>query len=393
MARLWARRGTPLRSLTVVSEHPAVRTDLDAPARLDALALTMLLDSPPEEVFDRHTRLLTRILGAPVALLSFVDDERQFFKSAIGLDEPWASARGTGLSRSFCQHVVATDEVLQVTDARTDSRVSDNDAITDLGVVAYLGAPVHGPDGQPIGSLCVIDHRPRQWTAEDLSLLEELAIVTGEIISTRTAAGERRRAALELSHRLRSGLTGLQLEVADALAALAPDDAARPALLRVADGLAEQTAQLTEALQQLGRTEGSAETEVDVRALLEAVASAATTDDRPVSVEPGPPMSAAVSAATLGGAVREVVALLRAHGTGAVLLQLLPGESSWRVRMQAGGDGLPAQVARDLTARSDGGGLHRLSLAERVARQLGGRLLVAGGSPTTVDLVLPARVL
>jgi hypothetical protein len=82
-------------------------------ARLAALWRTGLLDTPPEEVFDRLTRLTRRMLDAPVALVSLVEADRQFFKSALGLPEPWATRRETPLSHSFCQHVVATGAPLR----------------------------------------------------------------------------------------------------------------------------------------------------------------------------------------------------------------------------------------------------------------------------------------
>src|SRR3954465_9217244 len=84
---------------------PAVLAD---PGRLEALRATALLDSPPEEAFDRLTRLASHALNVPVALVSLVADDRQFFKSCLGVAEPWASRRGTPLSHSFCQHPVAS---------------------------------------------------------------------------------------------------------------------------------------------------------------------------------------------------------------------------------------------------------------------------------------------
>ena len=83
--------------------HDLISTLRD-PARLSALRQTALLDTPAEEAFDRLTRLASKILRAPVSLVSLVDEDRQFFKSAIGLAEPWASLRQTPLSHSFCQH-------------------------------------------------------------------------------------------------------------------------------------------------------------------------------------------------------------------------------------------------------------------------------------------------
>ena len=109
--------------------------------RLAALRQTGLPDSGPEEAFDRLTRLATRALGVPVALVSLVDEHRQFFKSCVGLPEPWATDRQTPLSHSFCQHVVSAADPLVIADARQHPLVRDNAAIADLGVVAYAGFP------------------------------------------------------------------------------------------------------------------------------------------------------------------------------------------------------------------------------------------------------------
>src|SRR5947208_10507226 len=93
---------------------------LENTARLDALRRTMLLDSPPEDAFDRLTRLATTVLRVPVALVSLVDGDRQFFKSQCGLTEPLASTRQTPLTDSFCKHAVGSGEPLVVPDARRD---------------------------------------------------------------------------------------------------------------------------------------------------------------------------------------------------------------------------------------------------------------------------------
>src|SRR5215212_1356552 len=109
---------------------------LDDPRRLDALRRTALLDTPAEEAFDRLTRLATRILRVPVSLVSLIDRDRQFFKSCVGLPEPWASARQTPMSHSFCQHAVVTARPLVIEDAREHPLVRENLAIPDLGVIA-----------------------------------------------------------------------------------------------------------------------------------------------------------------------------------------------------------------------------------------------------------------
>ena len=97
---------------------PEVAQALAEPGRLAALQAAALLDSPPDESFDRLTRLAAKLVNAPVALVSAVDTERQFFKSCLGLPEPWATRRETPLSHSFCQHVVAAREPVLVSDAR-----------------------------------------------------------------------------------------------------------------------------------------------------------------------------------------------------------------------------------------------------------------------------------
>jgi CheY-like chemotaxis protein len=151
---------------------------LGAPERMAALEATRLLDSPPEEAFDRLTRLASSLVGAPTALVTLVDRDRQFFKSQVGLGEPWASERQTRLSHSFCQWVVSANEELVVRDATEHPVLRSNLAIRHLGVIAYAGVPLAAGDGQPIGSFCAIDSTPREWTREDLKTLADLAAVT-----------------------------------------------------------------------------------------------------------------------------------------------------------------------------------------------------------------------
>ena len=145
------------------------------PKRLAALQKTGLLDSEPDERFDGLARVAAQALNTPIALVSLVDRDRQFFKSCIGLPEPWASDRGSPLSHSFCQHAVASRKPLIVEDAREDPALRDNLAIRDMDVIAYAGIPLVGAEGQAYGTLCVIDSKPRQWKPEETALLEEIA--------------------------------------------------------------------------------------------------------------------------------------------------------------------------------------------------------------------------
>jgi GAF domain-containing protein len=158
--------------------------------RLDALRATGLLDSDVTPSFDRLARLAAQVLNAPVALVSLVDSDRQFFKSCLGLPEPWASARQAPLTHSFCQHAVASRQPLLVDDSREHELLRENLAIRDMGVIAYAGIPLIDPDGYVLGTLCVTDSRPRHWTTHQVQLLSDLAASVVTEISLARAATE-----------------------------------------------------------------------------------------------------------------------------------------------------------------------------------------------------------
>ena len=175
-------------------EHAKALAD---PGRLAALRESGLLDTPAEESFDRLTRLAAKVVNAPVALVSAIDEDRQFFKSCLGLPEPWATDRETQLTHSFCQHVVTAREPVVITDAREDERVIDNLAIRDMGVIAYLGVPLFSRDGQAIGTLCVIDHEARIWKREEITLIQDLAAA---VVTQITLRMKERPAATGAAH-------------------------------------------------------------------------------------------------------------------------------------------------------------------------------------------------
>jgi GAF domain-containing protein len=162
------------------------RQKLEDPSRLAAIEKTGLVGVTEDPVLHRLTRLAARSLDAPVALLSFVAADRQFFASSWGLPEPWASDRGTDLLHSFCQHVVVSNQPLLVTDARKHPLVQGNRAIEDLDVIAYMGIPMNDSEGNTLGSFCVIDHEPRQWKAADVELLHDFATAVMDRVENRT---------------------------------------------------------------------------------------------------------------------------------------------------------------------------------------------------------------
>ena len=160
-------------------------TTAQDPERLSALRATGLLDSDPDPSFDRHVRLAAEVLNAPVALVSLIDEDRQFLKSCIGVED---ESRETPLSHSFCQHAVAQREPLIVEDAREHPVLKTNPAIEEMGSVAYAGVPLIDADGHALGTLCVLDSRPRQWTKHQVELLGDLAAsVVSEIALARGA--------------------------------------------------------------------------------------------------------------------------------------------------------------------------------------------------------------
>jgi signal transduction histidine kinase len=148
---------------------PALPPD-EAP-RLAALQALGVLDSAPEERFDRITRVAQRLFGVPIALISLVDANRQWFKSCQGL-----AVRETPREVSFCGHAILGDAALVVDDARQDPRFADNPLVTgELQVRFYAGQPLRDPQGHPLGTLCIMDRAPRQLSPADRESLRDLA--------------------------------------------------------------------------------------------------------------------------------------------------------------------------------------------------------------------------
>jgi diguanylate cyclase (GGDEF)-like protein len=144
--------------------------------RLNALRALSILDTPAEERFDRLTRLARRIFDVPIALVSLVDENRQWFKSCVGLD-----ASETSRDVSFCAHAILHDDIMMVPDTLMDERFQDNPLVTgEPGIRFYAGCPLSVPDGSKLGTLCLIDVKPRGFDEEDRALLHDLGRMAGE---------------------------------------------------------------------------------------------------------------------------------------------------------------------------------------------------------------------
>jgi DNA-binding response OmpR family regulator len=145
----------------------------DEAARLASLRALDVLDTPAEERFDRLTRLAASLFDVPTALISLVDENRQWFKSTCGLD-----AKETPKDESFCAHAVASRETLIVPDALQDDRFADNPVVTGPARVRfYAGQPLIASDGACLGTLCILDKRPRDLDARALQSLKDLASI------------------------------------------------------------------------------------------------------------------------------------------------------------------------------------------------------------------------
>lgn len=167
------------------------------PARVARLRATALLDTPAEADFDRLTRLASRILGVPMALVSLVDGDRDFWKSGLGLPEPFASAREIRVGPSFCQHAVVSGAPLVVRNALTEPRFATLPAVTELGIRSYLGIPLVTKDGVPLGSFCVLDYTPREWRPDDIEVMVDLAAAVMTEVELRSANREQAAAGME----------------------------------------------------------------------------------------------------------------------------------------------------------------------------------------------------
>ena len=181
------------------ADSKPVVVPLGGKLRLQALEDLDVLDAPSRRSFQMLVDLANKFLGTPVALISIVTPERQFFLSSSGLGEPWASCRETPLSHSFCQHVVKRNEPLVVTDAENHELVKDNLAVGELGVQAYLGVPIVLPDGNVIGSFCAIDDSPRTWMQDDLETIKKLVELTVIELTVKKEARERQQKLENLS--------------------------------------------------------------------------------------------------------------------------------------------------------------------------------------------------
>lgn len=155
----------------------------DEALRIETLREFLILDTPPEERFDNLTRAAASFFRVQIAVVSLVDVNRQWFKSICGLD-----ASETTRDVSFCGHAILQNDVMVIEDALLDPRFSDNPlVIAGPKVRFYAGAPLTASNGCNVGTLCLIDPKPRTMSAIELEMLADMAkVVVGELVKKST---------------------------------------------------------------------------------------------------------------------------------------------------------------------------------------------------------------
>ena len=144
---------------------------VDERIRLDALRQFAFLNTEPSDAFDDITRLAAYICETPIALVSFVDEDRQWFLSRHGTE-----LRQTDRSLAFCAYAILGEDVLEIPNALDDPRFVDNELVTgEPKIRFYAGAPLQSPSGQNLGTLCVIDQQPRKLSSEQREALRALS--------------------------------------------------------------------------------------------------------------------------------------------------------------------------------------------------------------------------
>ncbi|MBP0597571.1 sensor domain-containing diguanylate cyclase [Herbaspirillum sp. LeCh32-8] len=154
-------------------------------ARIEALHSLHILDTPPEERFDRLTRLARRLFDVPIAVVTLIDVNRQWFKSCVGLGDATETTREV----SFCSHAILKDDITVVNDATKDDRFSGNPQVTGEPYIRfYAGCPIRSESGYNLGTLCLVDMKVRDFDADDRALLRDLAaMVEQELTAVRLA--------------------------------------------------------------------------------------------------------------------------------------------------------------------------------------------------------------
>jgi signal transduction histidine kinase len=365
------------------------------PQRLEALRRYQILDTATEEIFDGITRLVAFICKTPIALISLVEDDRQWFKSEVGL-----GISQTSREVSICAHAILQPDLFVIPDTQKDARFADNPLVTAPGGVRfYAGAPLKSSDGYALGTLCLLDRTPRELTPEQRDALKTLSQAVMSLLELRRA----NHAQLKVVHdftNLALGIHGVTEELLEESSLSVSQRSDLQTVLRAA----ERSIQLTRQLK-TSRTAPSASSPLlkvnavivdNVEMIRRFLPSGLT-----ISIHPSPEEPAArIDAMQFEQILLNLIFNARdamPHG-GAIAVTTEVNGSRLTVSVQDTGHGIPAEVLPNIfrpffTTKKEGTGLG-LATIQGIVQQYGGSIDVRSqvGVGTTFIVTLPLAV-
>jgi len=376
---------------------------LGDPARLAAVHATGLLGAPPSPILDELCAGGAAAIGADAVLVTVLDDSRQWFAGAYGLEEPWASTRQTDLPASLCQYIPAPGEPLAVLDLANDEDFSGSGAVA-LGVGSYLGYPLCSADGDMLGALCAVRQRASTWTDTERAALKALALVCERYIRNEIVTRHDPSHDLAMvAHDIRNPLTILRevpplLEQAD-------DPAERRQLVDMVGRAATAVDSLVEDIITAGIPTSEAvpvrRTNFDLAAALRSVAASGAPGGPVVDVDVPDVLPVYADERAVRRIVENLLGNARRHGSPPIQLTARTTPGGVEVEVGNAGAPIPDDVRPHLFDRfrpgavaSSGTGLG-LHIARRLAAAHRGtvELVEVDGhvAPTRFRLTLPQR--
>lgn len=354
----------------------------DEALRLAALHRYNILDTPREPNYDEVVTLASAICNTPISVINLIDDKRQWFKAEVGL-----GIRETPLNTSICAHAILQEDFFEIPDTLQDPRISDNPlCLGEPHLRFYAGALLKSPEGMPLGTLCVLDHQPRQLDSQQRFALTVLARMVMTQIELAHALAGADLMMREVDHRVKNSLTLVSSLLN--MQAKSSDSADTRTELGIANNRVSAIADLHSQLHRSSNVDS-----VNAATLLESIVETmAQTSTRAVDIDlqVDPLTLNATQANSLGLLVNELVTNALLHGfdmeeSGRVMVELKRDNDKAALRVSDTGRGLPDGF---MPEQSKGLGMR---VAAGAARQLGGELSVlesSGGAAFEVQFRL-----